>query len=128
MYVINLYLFRSAFVHIVEIIENYNPLIDLWHSAERVESYHGYLPINVTVGFEERPFISYNTLEGIDIISLIFRVYDLYDSYYNCAIYLSLVLLYKSNDISEKKMLLIDHSLSIEKFVYFNIFKILTIL
>ncbi|XP_072751184.1 uncharacterized protein [Anoplolepis gracilipes] len=49
-------------VHGIEMIENYNPLIDLWHSAERVHSLHGYLPINITVGLEEQPFISYNTL------------------------------------------------------------------
>ncbi|XP_011162482.2 uncharacterized protein LOC105197692 [Solenopsis invicta] len=50
-------------VHGIETIENYNPLVDLWHSAERVQSLHGYLPINVTLGLDERPFISYDTLE-----------------------------------------------------------------
>ncbi|KAL0100276.1 hypothetical protein PUN28_019574 [Cardiocondyla obscurior] len=50
-------------VHGSEMIENYNPLIDLWHSAERVQSLHGYLPINITLGLDERPFISYDTLE-----------------------------------------------------------------
>ncbi|KAL6253497.1 hypothetical protein P5V15_015343 [Pogonomyrmex californicus] len=49
-------------VHGIEMIENYNPLIDLWHSAERVQSLHGYLPINITLGLEERPFISYDNL------------------------------------------------------------------
>ncbi|XP_018353413.1 PREDICTED: uncharacterized protein LOC108755104 [Trachymyrmex septentrionalis] len=50
-------------VHGIETIENYNPLVDLWHSAERVQSLHGYLPINITLGLDERPFISYDTLE-----------------------------------------------------------------
>ncbi|XP_011707638.1 PREDICTED: uncharacterized protein LOC105462624 [Wasmannia auropunctata] len=49
-------------VHGIETIENYNPLVDLWHSAERVQSLHGYFPINVTLGLDERPFISYDTL------------------------------------------------------------------
>ncbi|XP_071651940.1 uncharacterized protein [Temnothorax longispinosus] len=49
-------------VHGIETIENYNPLVDLWHSAERVQSLHGYLPINITLGLDERPFISYDTL------------------------------------------------------------------
>ncbi|XP_050462195.1 uncharacterized protein LOC126857111 [Cataglyphis hispanica] len=49
-------------VHGIETIENYNPLVDLWHSAERVQSLHGYLPINITIGLEQRPFISYNAL------------------------------------------------------------------
>ena len=31
-------------IHKSEIIENYNPLIDTWHSAERAHSIHGYLP------------------------------------------------------------------------------------
>ncbi|XP_043523814.1 uncharacterized protein LOC122535938 isoform X2 [Frieseomelitta varia] len=48
-------------IHKSEIIESYNPLIDTWHSAERAHSIHGYLPINITVGFKDRPFISYNT-------------------------------------------------------------------
>ncbi|XP_014475055.1 PREDICTED: uncharacterized protein LOC106744646 [Dinoponera quadriceps] len=47
-------------VHGIETIENYNPLVDLWHSAQRVHSLHGYLPLNITTGFEERLFISYN--------------------------------------------------------------------
>ncbi|RLU25125.1 hypothetical protein DMN91_003217 [Ooceraea biroi] len=51
-------------VHGIEMIENYNPLVDLWHSAERFQSLHGYLPINVTMGLDERPFISYDTLGG----------------------------------------------------------------
>ncbi|XP_012215404.1 uncharacterized protein [Linepithema humile] len=51
-------------VHGIEIIENYNPLLDLWHGAERVQSLHGYLPINITIGLDEHPFISYNTLGG----------------------------------------------------------------
>ncbi|XP_032680145.1 uncharacterized protein LOC116848315 [Odontomachus brunneus] len=51
-------------VHGIETIENYNPLVDLWHSAQRVQSLHGYLPVNITIGFEERPFISYNNLGG----------------------------------------------------------------
>ncbi|CAK9803774.1 vit-6 [Anthophora quadrimaculata] len=48
-------------IHKSEIIESYNPLIDTWHSAERAHSIHGYLPVNITFGFEDRPFISYNT-------------------------------------------------------------------
>ncbi|XP_011266190.1 uncharacterized protein LOC105257329 [Camponotus floridanus] len=52
---------RSS-IYGIETIENYNPLVDLWHSAERVQSLHGYLPINITMGLEERPFISYNNL------------------------------------------------------------------
>lgn len=46
-------------------IENYNPLADLWHSANRAQSIHGYFPVNITFGFAERPFISYNILGGI---------------------------------------------------------------
>ncbi|XP_029165191.1 uncharacterized protein LOC114936229 [Nylanderia fulva] len=49
-------------VHSIEAIENYNPLADLWHSAERLQSLHGYFPFNITIGLEERPYISYNTL------------------------------------------------------------------
>lgn len=63
-------IFFSTSVHGIETIENYNPLIDLWHSAERVQSLHGYLPINITIGLEERPFISYNALGGINTILL----------------------------------------------------------
>ncbi|XP_076235711.1 uncharacterized protein LOC143180071 [Calliopsis andreniformis] len=48
-------------IHRSEIIENYNPLIDVWHTAEKAHSIHGYLPINITLGFEDRLFISYNT-------------------------------------------------------------------
>ncbi|XP_047354225.1 uncharacterized protein LOC124950864 isoform X1 [Vespa velutina] len=48
-------------IHGSEIIENYNPLVDLWHAAERTQSIHGYLPINITIGLDERPFITYNT-------------------------------------------------------------------
>ncbi|XP_043675802.1 vitellogenin-like isoform X2 [Vespula pensylvanica] len=48
-------------IHGSEIIENYNPLVDLWHAAERAQSIHGYLPINITIGLDERPFITYNT-------------------------------------------------------------------
>ncbi|XP_017876855.1 uncharacterized protein LOC108623080 isoform X1 [Ceratina calcarata] len=48
-------------IHKTEVIESYNPLIDTWHTAERAYSIHGYLPINITLGFEQRPFISYNT-------------------------------------------------------------------
>ncbi|KAK2579022.1 hypothetical protein KPH14_002816 [Odynerus spinipes] len=48
-------------IHGSEIVENYNPLIDLWHAAERAQSIHGYLPINITIGLDERPFIAYNT-------------------------------------------------------------------
>lgn len=58
----------STSVHGIETIENYNPLVDLWHSAQRVQSLHGYLPVNITIGFEERPFISYNSLGGIVFI------------------------------------------------------------
>ncbi|XP_017765465.1 PREDICTED: uncharacterized protein LOC108554635 [Eufriesea mexicana] len=48
-------------IHKSEIIESYNPLIDTWHSAERAHSIHGYLPINIILGFEDHPFISYDT-------------------------------------------------------------------
>ncbi|XP_043259379.1 uncharacterized protein LOC122401364 [Colletes gigas] len=48
-------------IHGSQVIENYNPLIDVWHSAEREHSVHGYLPVNITIGLEDRPFISYNT-------------------------------------------------------------------
>ncbi|XP_011154887.1 uncharacterized protein LOC105192439 [Harpegnathos saltator] len=47
-------------VHAIETIENYNPLVDAWHSAQRIQSFHGYLPVNIIFGFEERLFISYN--------------------------------------------------------------------
>ncbi|XP_053999528.1 vitellogenin-3 isoform X1 [Hylaeus anthracinus] len=48
-------------IHGSQLIENYNPLIDVWHSAERAHSIHGYLPVNITIGLQNRPFISYNT-------------------------------------------------------------------
>ncbi|XP_076176627.1 uncharacterized protein LOC143151413 isoform X2 [Ptiloglossa arizonensis] len=48
-------------IHGSQTIENYNPLINVWHTAERAHSMHGYLPINITIGLEDRPFISYNT-------------------------------------------------------------------
>ncbi|XP_076676903.1 vitellogenin-5 isoform X2 [Andrena cerasifolii] len=48
-------------IHRSETIDNYNPLIDVWHSAERAHSVHGYLPANITIGLDDRPFISYNT-------------------------------------------------------------------
>ncbi|XP_014616793.1 PREDICTED: uncharacterized protein LOC106793973 [Polistes canadensis] len=48
-------------IHGSETISNYNPLVDLWHAAERAQSIHGYLPINVTIGLNERPFITYYT-------------------------------------------------------------------
>nr|XP_033331967.1 vitellogenin-4 [Megalopta genalis] len=48
-------------IHRSETIENYNPLIDVWHGAERAHSIHAYVPVNITLGFEDRPFISYNT-------------------------------------------------------------------
>lgn len=60
----------STSVHGIDTIENYNPLIDLWHSAQRVQSLHGYLPINITLGLDERPFISYDTLGGNNPILL----------------------------------------------------------
>ncbi|KZC04099.1 Vitellogenin-3 [Dufourea novaeangliae] len=50
-------------IHRSEVIENYNPLINVWHSAERAHSIHAYVPVNITLGFEDRPFISYNTPE-----------------------------------------------------------------
>nr|XP_031847046.1 uncharacterized protein LOC116433275 isoform X1 [Nomia melanderi] len=50
-------------IHRTEMIENYNPLIDIWHSAERAHSIHVYVPVNITLGIEDRPFISYNTPE-----------------------------------------------------------------
>lgn len=65
----------STCVHGIEIIENYNPLADLWHGAERVQSLHGYLPINITIGLEEHPFISYDTLGGIDSVLLKIHVF-----------------------------------------------------
>lgn len=66
-YVYTINIFRTS-IHKSEIIENYNPFIDTWHSAERIHSIHGYLPINITLGFENRPFISYNTPGGIALI------------------------------------------------------------
>lgn len=66
-YVYTIDIFRTS-IHKSEIIENYNPFIDTWHSAERAHSIHGYLPINITLGFENRPFISYNTPGGIALI------------------------------------------------------------
>ncbi|KAF7992158.1 hypothetical protein HCN44_001483 [Aphidius gifuensis] len=51
---------RTA-VHGTEVVESYNPLIDVWHSAERAQSLHGYLPANITVGLQDKLFISYNT-------------------------------------------------------------------
>ncbi|KAG8040663.1 hypothetical protein G9C98_002659 [Cotesia typhae] len=48
-------------IHGTEVVETYNPLIDVWHSAERSQSIHGYLPTNVTVGIQEKLFLSYNT-------------------------------------------------------------------
>ncbi|XP_057323031.1 uncharacterized protein LOC130666240 [Microplitis mediator] len=48
-------------IHGTEVVETYNPLIDVWHSAERSQSIHGYLPTNVTVGLQEKLFLSYNT-------------------------------------------------------------------
>ncbi|KAI4483442.1 hypothetical protein M0802_013384 [Mischocyttarus mexicanus] len=48
-------------IHGSETISNYNPLVDLWHSAERAQSIHGYLPINVTIGLNERLFVTYYT-------------------------------------------------------------------
>ncbi|XP_011495960.1 PREDICTED: uncharacterized protein LOC105360685 [Ceratosolen solmsi marchali] len=50
-------------IHGTESIENYNPLSDLWHAAVRAQSIHGYLPINVTFGFQDKLFFSYNTPE-----------------------------------------------------------------
>ncbi|XP_051171445.1 uncharacterized protein LOC127288178 isoform X1 [Leptopilina boulardi] len=50
-------------IHGTQVIENYNPLIDLWYVAERAQSVHGYLPINVTFGLQDKLFVSYNTLE-----------------------------------------------------------------
>lgn len=50
-------------------------MADLWHGAERVQSLHGYLPINITIGLEEHPFISYDTLGGIDSVLLKIHVF-----------------------------------------------------
>ncbi|KAK0168827.1 hypothetical protein PV327_002594 [Microctonus hyperodae] len=51
---------RTA-IHGTEVVETYNPLYDIWHSAERAQSIHGYFPTNVTVGLQDRLFLSYNT-------------------------------------------------------------------
>ncbi|XP_043280856.1 uncharacterized protein [Venturia canescens] len=48
-------------VHGRETIETYNPFIDVWHEAERTQSIHGYLPINVTIGIDNALFLLYNT-------------------------------------------------------------------
>lgn len=57
----------STVIHGTEVVETYNPLIDVWHSAERSQSIHGYLPTNVTVGIQEKLFLSYNTPTGTSI-------------------------------------------------------------
>ncbi|XP_031777418.1 uncharacterized protein LOC100114520 isoform X2 [Nasonia vitripennis] len=50
-------------IHGTQVLENYNPFNDLWHAAERAQSIHGYLPVNITFGFQEKLFFSYNTPE-----------------------------------------------------------------
>lgn len=67
-----MYILRTS-IHGSEIIENYNPLVDLWHAAERTQSIHGYLPINVTIGLDERPLITYNTPGGIFLFFWFFK-------------------------------------------------------
>nr|QGV11548.1 Vg1 [Tetrastichus brontispae] len=57
-----------------EMIENYNPLNDFWHAAIRSQSVHGYLPVNVTFGFHETLFFSYNTPEEKLKVGLIAHV------------------------------------------------------
>lgn len=59
-----MYYFCSTAVHSTEVVESYNPLIDVWHSAERAQSLHGYLPANITMGLQDKLFISYNTPGG----------------------------------------------------------------
>ncbi|XP_015117477.1 uncharacterized protein LOC107041422 [Diachasma alloeum] len=53
-------IFRTA-IHGTQVVENYNPILDVWHTAERALAVHGYLPANVTVGLKEKFFLSYNT-------------------------------------------------------------------
>ncbi|XP_011307083.1 uncharacterized protein [Fopius arisanus] len=53
-------IFRTA-IHGTQTVETYNPIIDVWHAAERALSIHGYLPANVTVGLTDKLFLSYNT-------------------------------------------------------------------
>ncbi|XP_066593012.1 vitellogenin-5 [Prorops nasuta] len=48
-------------IHESEVIETYNPLVDVWQGVEKARSLHGYLPINITMGLHEKPFISYKT-------------------------------------------------------------------
>lgn len=62
--VLHSYFLFSTSIHRTEMIENYNPLINIWYSAERAHSIHIYVPVNITLGIEDRPFISYNTPEG----------------------------------------------------------------
>ncbi|XP_033211866.1 uncharacterized protein LOC117169551 isoform X2 [Belonocnema kinseyi] len=60
-------IFRTS-IHGTQVIENYNPLTDLWYGAQRAQSVHGYLPINVTFGLQEKLFVSYNTpAEGLKL-------------------------------------------------------------
>ncbi|XP_012277416.2 vitellogenin-3 [Orussus abietinus] len=48
-------------IHGTQTIETYNPLTDLWHGAERTQSFHAYLPFNITIGLDEKFFVSYMT-------------------------------------------------------------------
>ncbi|XP_058799949.1 uncharacterized protein LOC131669231 isoform X2 [Phymastichus coffea] len=58
----NHFILRTS-IHGTEMVENYNPLSDFWHAAVRSQSVHGYLPVNVTFGFHDTLFLSYNTPE-----------------------------------------------------------------
>lgn len=57
-------IFCSTVIHGREVVETYNPLVDVWHAAERAQSIHGYMPINVTIGLEDKLFLLYNTPAG----------------------------------------------------------------
>lgn len=59
----DIFSFDRTSIQGTEMVENYNPLSDFWHSAIRSQSVHGYLPVNVTFGFYETLFVSYNTPE-----------------------------------------------------------------
>lgn len=56
--------FFSTSIHGVGAVESYNPLTDIWHGAQRAQSIHAYLPINVTIGLDLKFFFSYITPAG----------------------------------------------------------------
>ncbi|KAL7291123.1 hypothetical protein TKK_0015250 [Trichogramma kaykai] len=58
----NHFILRTS-IHGTESIENYNPLADIWHAGIRSQSIHGYLPVNVTFGLQDKLFVSYMTPE-----------------------------------------------------------------